>query len=331
MPCLIFPSHKKLRAALSLEAALVMPLILTLLIFLLSASLHQVYEIQWRFAAEQTAEELALLFPAAEKLLSSAGENNPTADKILRHILDPEDRSILESLAGDYASSLFLSPFIQKRIDYWLAEKRKSGSWPVRAHRRQVMLHWHRSGRCLILEVTAGARLLFKHAERTFSVPVPLWGDYIPENKEQTEKDKREDSIWEADNFTRGRYFREKYGGDLPFNYPVIAYWKDGTAGTVKSMDLTAPRYEDPEKAVKTVHEYLQKLADFSGFQSKSEKLPSIEAGEILSRELILVVPENAPAIYDEEFRQRIETLAEKKGIILRYEKAGRSFRYGKE
>ncbi len=94
-------------------------------------------------------------------------------------------------------------------------------------------------------------------------------------------------SVWSFDNFTRGKMIRDIFGGDLPYDYPVIASFKDGVALMIKSMDTTKPTYQNPDKLKQEVQGMIEKLRDFQGAPG------AIEPAEIQTKKLLLVVPEN--------------------------------------
>ncbi|HOJ09667.1 MAG TPA: TadE/TadG family type IV pilus assembly protein [Clostridiales bacterium] len=151
------------------------------------------------------------------------------------------------------------------------------------------------------------------------SVRAWLGGDEIIEKDE-----KGEDDIWSLDNFSRGRKIRELYGANLPFNLPVIARFEKGTATMIKSMDLTADSYQEPELVSKKVELYINELLGYQGQEvpwGKDQII--IKPGDIKVRQLILVIPGNPiePKVINtlEECRLKAGT----EGIILKIEKYG--------
>lgn len=94
-------------------------------------------------------------------------------------------------------------------------------------------------------------------------------------------------SVWSFDNFTRGKMIRDIFGGDLPYDYPVIASFKDGIALMIKSMDTTKSTYQNPERLKQEVQAMVEKLKNFQGVSGE------IEPEEIKTKKLLIVVPEN--------------------------------------
>lgn len=102
-------------------------------------------------------------------------------------------------------------------------------------------------------------------------------------------------SVWTFHNFTRGRILRDIFGGDLPYDYPVIASFKNGEACMIKSMDITQASYQNPDRLTAEIRSMIDKLADFEG----TENDPSVEddlripAASIQTRRLLLIFPTN--------------------------------------
>lgn len=320
-------SQTCLRGSISLEAAVLLPLILIFFFFLLSAELSALGESQLRYALDQVGTEISLLFPAAEKAMEKGGE---LGKQILKKTLDQKDAGLLESMAGDYASSLFLSPFLERRLDMWISEKRRGGGLPLPPHERQLFLDWSPDGKGLTLTLWYSTPLLIGRVERELKAFVPLWSERVPEkNKEnESQESSQDDDIWSADNFSRGRYFRNKMGSNLPANYPTIAAFDEGRAKAVRSMDLTAPAYADVSTARQNILLEMEQLAAFRGHSSRSNKVPTIREEEIQSRELVIITPRNSPGSYDAGFWNEMKREASARGLYLDLRQIGRSHRY---
>lgn len=102
-------------------------------------------------------------------------------------------------------------------------------------------------------------------------------------------------SVWTMHNFTRGKIIRDVFGANLPYDYPVIAYFKDGEARMIKSMDITKATYRDAAAFKRELEEMLSRFAAFSGTKGNpavAEKL-QIAAADIRKRTLLLVFPTN--------------------------------------
>lgn len=102
-------------------------------------------------------------------------------------------------------------------------------------------------------------------------------------------------SVWSFDNFTRGKIIRDVFGGDLPYDYPVIASFEHGTITMIKSIDVTKPAYQDARRFASEVQEMIGRLCAFKGTEGDKSVEESlwIKENEIQTRKLLLVLPEN--------------------------------------
>lgn len=100
------------------------------------------------------------------------------------------------------------------------------------------------------------------------------------------------DEIWEADNFTRGKYIRSLYGGNLPDNFPVIAKFEDGRATMIKSVDFRKETYQVEGALSANVIAMLETLYRYQGQSTPygTEQIVIFPA-QIQEKELFLVVP----------------------------------------
>ncbi len=93
-------------------------------------------------------------------------------------------------------------------------------------------------------------------------------------------------NVWSLNNFERGVIIREKFGGNLPLNHPVIACFREGKASMIKSLDHTADTYQSAMTFKLSIQAMINILSGFTGTET-------IKPEDILKRELILVLPEN--------------------------------------
>ncbi len=100
------------------------------------------------------------------------------------------------------------------------------------------------------------------------------------------------DEIWEADNFTRGKYIRSLYGGNLPENFPVIAKFEDGRATMIKSVDFRKETYQIEGALSNNVITMLETLYLYQGQSTPygSEQIVILPT-QIQEKELLLVIP----------------------------------------
>ncbi len=104
--------------------------------------------------------------------------------------------------------------------------------------------------------------------------------------------DKKEDlSIWKLSNFERGQKLQERYGRNLPRFFPVIDYFKDGTAGMIRSINHTLKSYQEENAFRQTLEDLFDELLQFNG---ASYGNAAVEDSDIQKRELKLIFPEDA-------------------------------------
>jgi len=141
-------------------------------------------------------------------------------------------------------------------------------------------------------------------------------------DSEDTHSD--EDDIWSLDNFTRGKKLREIFGGNLPFNFPVIASFKDGVATMIKSMDLTASTYQTADVVREKLYGYIEEIANFQGQEEPWGKdRIVIKNDDIKQKQLVLIIPGNT--IQSEVERELYECIdyAKSRGVTMTIEKYG--------
>lgn len=136
--------------------------------------------------------------------------------------------------------------------------------------------------------------------------------------------DSKSDDIWSLSNFQRGLKIRRKFGANLPDNFPVIARYENGRAVMIKSMDLTAESYQIPKNAEKTLKGYVNELIKYKG-QNKPWGRDGIviRSGDIVRKELLLVIPENKLSESIEIMLTNIVRYADSGGIKLTIKRYG--------
>jgi hypothetical protein len=134
----------------------------------------------------------------------------------------------------------------------------------------------------------------------------------------------REEDIWSLDNLTRGKKIREIFGANLPWGFPGISSFKNGCAILIRSMDITAATYQNPENIERTVNGYIDDLAEYNG-QVKpwgNEKIVILPE-DIHSRKLLLVIPSNPASEAAFNALDNCRAHAAGRGVILELRKYG--------
>jgi hypothetical protein len=71
--------------------------------------------------------------------------------------------------------------------------------------------------------------------------------------------------VWAMKPFARGRAVEQVLGTNLPGNFPAIDRFLQGTATSIKSLDLAAKTYQDTRALTRTVTRYIDGVAKFQG------------------------------------------------------------------
>lgn len=143
-------------------------------------------------------------------------------------------------------------------------------------------------------------------------------GAGVPDGEETAE------DIWALDNFTRGLKLRTIFGGNLPYNFPVISAFDGGKAVMIKSMDLTADSYKDAGNVGKTIDSYVRELSKYQGQETPwGSKDIVIRKSDIRQRQLLLVIPQNQLSEEAEQLLAQLPSRAGAAGVTFRLERYG--------
>lgn len=332
------------KGSMSLEAALIFPLVLLLAFFIISQILAVITEIKITGALDKTASEFALLCPAVSMLrepvdASHLDEKLQEATQDVDTLVDlmiPEEEldALVSCVLGDAASTAIIGPFVMCRMIYWLDQSHIDFGFDNGFSLCQVPEHldlfldWRIERQQLWICVTWKTHALFGMRSHTLHQVVPLW---IGSEKEEDDPGKLSDSVWMLDNFSRGKAIRTWFGGDLPHDFPVIAEFSDGTATSIKSLDVTAPTYSSREAFSRKVTSCIDQLSGFSGARyEKNGASIHISENEICQRQLVLVIPENGTRTWLEQELANLGVHAQNKGVFFHVVRSGTSERFEK-
>lgn len=132
------------------------------------------------------------------------------------------------------------------------------------------------------------------------------------------------ENIWELDNFERGRRIRKIFGGNLPYNFPVISSFENGKATIIKSLDFTCDSYLVDGAIIKRLTNIIKDAEQYRG-----QSMPwgkdriVIKEYEIKKKEIIIVIPSDEMEEYQKRQFDEAKELADRKNIIFRIEKYG--------
>ncbi len=129
--------------------------------------------------------------------------------------------------------------------------------------------------------------------------------------------------VWNMSNINRGREIRKLQGANLPFNFPTIAIFENGTATSIKSLNIDEVYYKNANNLKKKVLQYINKLEEFEGGESGGT---TIERWQVYKKELRLIIPETELMANQQQTINECIQVARTKGIDLVIIKA-----YGKQ
>lgn len=129
--------------------------------------------------------------------------------------------------------------------------------------------------------------------------------------------------VWNMSNINRGREIRKLQGANLPFNFPTIAIFNNGTVTSIKSLNIDEAYYKNANNLKKQLLLYINKLEEFEGGESGEI---TIENWQVYKKELRLIIPETELMANQQQTINECIQVARKKGIDLVIIKA-----YGKE
>ena len=311
-----------------LEAALVLPVILLLASFFLAQIRSVRYETIVAYALDQTAEETALLIPLGDAVLEGIGAGD-IAESLGEWLPGEALADQLLAMTADVSSSLLFGRFIHGRLNFWLDEAGATSGFSFPPFEKRLGLFWQDEGSGLHLYLSYQVNTAFFSRTVTVKSLVPLWTDALGVKREDGEIPEEEehsyDPIWSLSNFDRGAKFRELYGANLPFSFPVVAARNGSEIVSIKSMDLTAPSYASAVSALMQIEQHGQVLSGFNGITWGDH---TILPGDIGSRKLLLIVPENVPAYADSEFFAEATLRLSLRGVTLEIARHGASGRY---
>lgn len=94
--------------------------------------------------------------------------------------------------------------------------------------------------------------------------------------------------VWQLGWAARGKYFNEQLGANLSATFPVIDRFADGTATSIKSINLNAATYKNPRSLINRLGNYINDLEEFEGITRSDDE---VAKSDIKSRVLSLAIP----------------------------------------
>ncbi|MCW3842175.1 DUF6531 domain-containing protein [Micromonospora yasonensis] len=124
-------------------------------------------------------------------------------------------------------------------------------------------------------------------------------------------------SVWKLGQFERGLAIEAKLGGNLPRSFPTIDRFANGTATSIKSVDLGAKTYQSAANLTSRLKGYVDKAAGFAKSNPVRFDGVTIRPGQVAARELEVVVPRGATAAQQNALNQIVQYGAQK-GVTVR-------------
>lgn len=145
--------------------------------------------------------------------------------------------------------------------------------------------------------ITYNIPTLFGDIQRTDYAAIPFYGSYNAALRTGVETaSEGVDDPWALNNLERGKYFEDAYGSNLPHLFPVINSFEDGNCTSTVSIDLTRDMYKSSGNIEKTMEREIGALDAFNGADVNIHgQRYKVDAGDIRSKTLNVVIPENTP------------------------------------
>jgi hypothetical protein len=326
--------------------AIALPVFLLIGAFLLTSISCRNADILFSQATDQVTQEISLILPVVGVGMDVA----ESALGIIDHFTATPGKSESESRVKDTATSVIagitsvldvfgieiedqittviLGKAIHDRIISVYQSYCADELLAARISDVGVYLDIDNAARVIWLRIYYRWQTLFGPCDRMIISAVPIYGDIsltLPDTKE-LENDK--DSVWMMSNFERGIKLRSIFGANLPPTYPTIAIWSNGTATSIKSIDLTAPEYNQEGHLKRKVRGYITALARFQGTPNGfGESNIIITPEDIKERKIIIVIPENSPSNVYNELQACVVTASEN-NVQVQINRYGNSYRF---
>ncbi len=99
----------------------------------------------------------------------------------------------------------------------------------------------------------------------------------IEEEQEADEAVSEGVSIWTLRADERGFAAEKEFGGNLPYGFPVIDAFENEVVTSIKSIDVTAPSYQEGNTLLNTLKGYIRKLSSFQSGARGNVKITSCD------------------------------------------------------
>jgi hypothetical protein len=121
-------------------------------------------------------------------------------------------------------------------------------------------------------------------------------------------------SVWALGWATRGQAIERSLGGNLPSSFPVIDKFVDGTATSIKSINLNAATYQNINSLTSRLNGYVDAVANFNGASFSGTV---IDSSQITARQLQLAIPSTGVSAGQQAAINAAATRAQSLGVGL--------------
>ncbi|MDN5314558.1 MAG: hypothetical protein PWP10_3308 [Clostridiales bacterium] len=332
-----FNCPKASKGSITLEMSICLSIFLIVVYFMISAISAYKIEVAAEAALDNTAAEISLILPLAEKSFDNNNLSWLQEENLKSIIEESTGEELISSLASNYISDLISSVvfagLIEQRMRYWLEDS--AGGQKINLLKLEsidIALNSIANCNLIIIEARIEIAVLTGSMTKQIRSAIAVWTGSKRDGSDEDELDNDlKDDIWNLDNFSRGRKIRELFGANLPASYPLIARFSEGQATVIRSMDLTAPSYSDPDNAIAKAADDLAKLSNYKGHTSNRENWPDILPEDIIKKEYHLIVPDNSDPEVVAVLESNIRNIADHEFISVKITKYMDSSRYNND
>lgn len=307
------------KGSLTLETAVVLPLLCFYILSLYALAAGFRADMLWQEAGRSAIKEAAL----ATVLFKAGAEGVPD------QVANAED---LMKIIGKAVEDGLSSALLTTRQRHWFSVNTKDDLF-LRFFIKDPFGYIERIDDRLYYSFTYRQILDPALSLRAYRLPLPYWGGIDFKNasldtkKIESEEEKKDNDIWSENALTRGQYFRQTEGANLPASYPVVAFFDKGRAVSIKSVDLTAPTYASGTELRKKISGHLNELGSFEGTENWGQEGITIAGTDIRERVLKLIIPENSPPLLLNVLAEE-KAAAEARGFTIEWVARGESGKY---
>ena len=336
-----FVKNKKVltKGSVTVEAAITLPIfIIAFIVFVFIIKVYYVNEIVQHAitgaCSEMSAYSLLYYETNADEVISAL-EKVCNSNKVSESLGDNSFRSYIRTLGKD-AADYIRAQSVLIPLTKLLVKRNLEVSYNNDVNARLKSLHLKDGFESLdfsdsrmladgkSIDIAVSYNISFPFASNLFSgvkitqtASACVWaGEEGINNKDD------ETGIWNLGNISRGRKIRELQGANLPYFFPAIAIFQNGTATSIKSLNVDKAYYQDSSNLKKKLLLYIDKLEAFEGGKCSGI---TVESSTIYKKELRLIIPETDLHANQQQTIDECILIARSKGIYMNVIKA-----YGK-